>query len=306
MDRAVREHIAKGLADGAFKLFQPEDKFNFKCTACGQCCFGLDVLLNPMDVYMMSRSKMARNTYKVRWTHDLFETGLVRLTRGPDSGYPIASIGFKETGPGKTTYCPFLTPKDPERYGMDLLKGLSRADVWRYSQKGINFTCGLHEEGLKPVICRLSPLGRAYEKPEEGKERTVKYFWQPIQGCPGVGSKNEWILKDYLEKAQIDRITKYSTWFYGFVEEHHEVAKTMDEDFSMKLGFLLYNLDFMSLMGASEKEVEEAVAKGEVPSQKLGEEDYFETVKTMAETFFKMYPKLKEAREKNEQEKNKP
>lgn len=298
MDREVREHIAKGLADGSFKLFQSEDKFNFKCTACGQCCFGLDVLLNPMDVYMMSRSKMARNTYKVRWTHDLLEKGLVRLSRGPDSGYPVATIGFKETGPGKTTYCPFLTPKNPDRHGMDLLKGLSRADVWRYSQNGINFTCGLHEEGLKPVICRLSPLGRAYEKPEEGKERTVKYFWQPIQGCPGVKSENEWVLKDYLEKAQIDRITPYSAWFYNFIEEHHVEAKAMDEESSMKLGFVLYNLDCVFLGMKSEEEIEEALAKGDVPSQKFDEGDYFETVKGLAEAFFKMYAK--------EQEKSKP
>jgi hypothetical protein len=87
MDKEAREHLSKELEAGNIRFLQPQDSFEFGCAACGGCCFGLVVLLNPMDVYMMSRSKMAKNTYKVRWTHDLLTAGLVRLNRGPDSRF---------------------------------------------------------------------------------------------------------------------------------------------------------------------------------------------------------------------------
>jgi len=289
MDKEAREHLAKELEAGNVRFLKSEDSFEFGCTACGGCCFGLTVLLNPMDVYMMSRSKMARNTYRVRWTHDLLTAGLVHLNRGPESRFPIATIEFRPTGKRGTDRCPFLIPKCPDRHDLSLLNGLDIGGVRRYTSNGVHFVCGLHEEGLKPAICRLSPLGRTYELTEDKKELNPRYIWYPATGaCPGVRNKKPWTLEQYLRESRLDVVSRYSQWWYGLTRSRQEEVKAMDEETCIKFGLILYDLDFifMGVSGLEEKAMEAALAAGDVPSRKLDEGAYFEALKSMVDSFF--------------------
>lgn len=296
MNKEMRQELVDKMEAGTLKMLKSEDKFKFDCTACGQCCLDIAVLVNPMDTYMMARSKMARNTYGVRWTHDLLSKRLVEAYRGPDSRIPIATIKFKKAARGGTSYCPFLMPARSDQHDMSVLDGMNRSQAYALSVlKGVKFVCGLHEEKLKPIICRLSPLGRAYRSESEGKPSRLDVFWQPIAGCPGVKSDREQVVSKYMDRAGIPSIQRYSQWWFDFAagEARGTVAK-MDDDDCAKLGAILFDLDWVLLgLPGTEAEVEDVLAAGEAPSQKLEPDEYFEVMTGMAAKFIELWQKQK-------------
>jgi hypothetical protein len=142
---------------------------------------------------------------------------------------------------------------------------------------------------LKPAICRLSPLGRTYELTEDGQELKPKYIWYPATGaCPGVRFKKTWTLEKYLEESRLNGNSKYSQWWYDLTRSRQEEVKAMDEETCMKFGLVLYDLDFilLGISGTTEKVAETVLAMGDVPSQRLDEEAYFEMLKSTVDSFF--------------------
>lgn len=299
MNREIRERIAREMSSGELRTLGPEDTFKFSCTACGSCCFDIDVMLNPMDVYMMARSKMARNTYKVLWTRDLFAKDLIESYRGSDSKAPICIIKFTRQAPGMVEHCPFLMPSKPEQDMSPLKTIRSRRDVLIMNAKGVKYACGLHEEGLKPMICRLSPLGRGWSMdPKTRKMGTPMVFWQPIQHCPGLKSDRIQVVKDYFEKASITGLTKYSDWWYeATMSEYLHDFKEMDTLSSHDLGLIMFDLDFVVLQERhnmpetsipdleSVRPMARDLLSGKVPSQELGMDEYFELLKGRVKAF---------------------
>jgi len=291
MNKESREQIGKGLVDGSIRMLEPDDTFRFKCTSCGACCFDIDVLLNPMDVYMLARSKMARNTYKVRWTHDLQEKGVIETFRGHDSKFPLCMLSFRPSAPEGVKHCPFLVPAREDRAMADLLKGVkNKAGVFAGAARGARFVCSLHEEGLKPTICRLSPLGRTWKGDAETKKFIEsKVFWQPIPGCPGIHKDKVNVVREYFQEAGLDKVLKYSDWWYKeFFNEHMADLQKMPDMYSFLVGSILYDLDAVVLAGKYGREdpaLEEAKKAGKVPSQELGADDYFELMKENLKKF---------------------
>lgn len=299
MNREVRERIVQEMASGQLRTLGPDDTFKFACTACGSCCFDIDVMLNPMDVYMMARSKMARNTYKVLWTRDLFAKGLIESYRGEDSRAPLCIIRFMRQAPGAVEHCPFLTPSRPDQDMSPLRTIRSRRDVLIQNAKGVKYVCGLHEEGLKPMICRLSPLGRGWNMdPETRKMSDPIVFWQPIQHCPGLKSDRVQVVKDYFEKARITGLAKYSDWWYQItMDEYLKDFKEMDSLSSHDLGLIMFDLDYVVLRERhnmpetsmpdleSVRPMARDLLSGKVPTQELGMDEYFELLKERVKAF---------------------
>ena len=301
MNRQIRQQIANDMQRGDLKTLQLDDTFKFACTGCGMCCFDIDVLLNPMDVYLMMHSKLARNTHKVRWTYDLHDKGLITSFRGSESKFPLCMIEFRKLPLGKpkpgeepefgVPFCPFLVPAQ-EGQMEDYLTGVKdRRGVMALNAKGKRFHCGLHEEGLKPMICRLSPIGRAWKGDmEKGTLDTPQLFWQPIPNCPGVKKDRTQSVRAYFEGAGIDKMTKYSDWWYEELWNHwREDLQDMDPISSKRLGLVLFNLDVVVLgeriMSKDKPSPEslgrmaDAITEGKVPSLELDIDGYFELMK---------------------------
>jgi len=149
---------------------QIEKIYRFKCTCCGNCCSGdMEILLNPYDLY------------KIAWfcsyerTDELFNNDLVILVKG-ENGVWYPKISFIEK-PFK--FCPFLIN---ELNDNDKLKGL----------------CSLHLRH-KPLVCALSPVGRAIDL---GRETTEFVYVKPAPDCPGVNSAKENILVELIDKYE--------------------------------------------------------------------------------------------------------
>ncbi|MCL2221265.1 MAG: YkgJ family cysteine cluster protein [Oscillospiraceae bacterium] len=100
-----------------------DEKFAFKCRACGKCCRNReDILLNPQDVYNLA---IALNI-----THEQVIATYCEVYIGESSRIPIIRLMPK----GLNKVCPLLK----------------------------NDRCSVHliEPSLKPTVCRLAPLGR--------------------------------------------------------------------------------------------------------------------------------------------------
>lgn len=202
--------LAKQIEKGKIKYLKPTDKFQFKCTACGKCCFNIDVIVGIYDLVRL------RNALKLS-TQDIIKNKLVDFYLGPTSGLPLLTIGFQKIAP-KVTRCPFLVPaihfddiikklnvksktkklelikkykKDPKSFGK-ILEGV-KIDKW---------LCSIHKH--RPMICRLYPLGRIKETKKDSlinfKERFI--LQNKESGCPGWKTKHEYTLKSFLDECE--------------------------------------------------------------------------------------------------------
>jgi len=146
----------------------PDGSYAFECTSCGECCRGdIEIRLNLWDLQRMAIY------LKMPHTGALFDGGWVKLVTGEAGGYrPV--IQFKQ---GFIRFCPFL-----ENHLSDtgILRGY----------------CRLHPD-LKPLVCKLAPLGRQLDR--DGSEQW--YFTEPIQGCPGCQSSTQCSVSDERQRV---------------------------------------------------------------------------------------------------------
>ena len=161
-----------------------QNRYNFKCTKCGNCCTGdIRIQLNPYDLYKMARFLDMKSTC------ELFDRRYVRLF-SHEQGVWAPEIQFK-TGPFK--FCPFLLNNLDEN---EQFEGL----------------CALHEKH-KPLVCTMAPIGRTIDF-EDNREEYV--FIDPAPDCPGIDSDKENNLMDILEKC--DRELYYQRKFFRILE----------------------------------------------------------------------------------------
>lgn len=142
--------------------------FDFACSSCGSCCRGeMTIHLNLADLQRMAGYLQCAST------GELFDQGVVEELKR-DVGFRPA-IRFRHI---PETFCPFLeNVLDDER--------------WTLSGR-----CKLHPH-LKPLVCKLAPLGREVSFDENLRVSEQWMFTEPVKGCPGcrVGQRQrgaEW------------------------------------------------------------------------------------------------------------------
>jgi hypothetical protein len=276
------KEIAEGIESGKQKLLSEKDTFEFECTACGECCFGQDILLNPVDIYKMVHSDFAKKT-GIKTTKDLFDMEFVHWFRGSVSRAPIARITVKEKGGP----CPFLIPAIGIRdeVVVEKFQKLMREEnlgpgeaMDKLGLKIERFLCGLHADGSKPTVCKSSPLGRIY-KPDGIAYIVAK----PIPTCPGMEVKKTQVVGEWLKKMKLDDQYRHSPWFFDFISDSHELFKKMDDQSSMLIAQTLYNPDHIALV--------QGVSEDSVPTQVYDVDEYVEFVRLEVEAMIGIFVK---------------
>ena len=200
--------LSQDIKTGKIRTLKPKDKFQFKCTACGKCCFNIDVMVGIYDLVRL------RNATKLT-TQELLKKELITFYLGPASGIPILIINFSQIGKGMTR-CPFLVPginfeevtkklkikdkvqrekilKEYKRNPKQIFKDLDGIKIDRW-------LCSIHKN--RPIICRLFPLGRLKEYDNNHKGFKEKFFLQKkTDFCPGWKTKEKQTLKSFLDRA---------------------------------------------------------------------------------------------------------
>ncbi len=135
----------------AFPVLQPDDLVRFACTSCGECCFDQTIVLEPQDLFALTRAGGVAAT-----TSELFERQIVAIETV--DGEPRCVLVMRRLGKG--TMCRFLHP-------------VIEDDTAR------RFVCELHGRGAKPLVCSSSPIAQALD----GSFALVP----PVADCPGMG-----------------------------------------------------------------------------------------------------------------------
>ena len=151
----------KRLQEGEWRwLLNSEDEdgsFQFDCSACGCCCRGeITIHLNLWDLQRMA------GYLEYETCAELFSNGIVEEITLEAGGFRPA-IRFKENL--NTQFCPFLENRLEDN---GELLGL----------------CKLHPD-LKPMVCKLAPVGRELDLEESGESTVQWLFTEPVSGCPG-------------------------------------------------------------------------------------------------------------------------
>lgn len=179
-----------------FRALAGEDPFCFACTQCGECCFDQLVLLEPLDLFWLSRLGGQPN---LQSSVDLFSAGLVSLQEQDREWRCVLVMPSFQRG----TKCRFLTPH---------LTDEGRLLRW---------SCALHPKKAKPFVCSLSPVARTLED--------QFYLVPPVEDCPGMNRGKETTLQGYLEAAQLTERLSFSIWFHRVVRSFSSQSKERAE-----------------------------------------------------------------------------
>ena len=234
------KELAKGIKNGKQKTLKLQDKFQFKCTACGKCCFNTEILLNIYDWVRI------RNALKLP-TQEIIKKDFVNFYLGASSGLPILTINFQNIG-NELTRCPFLAPSIRFEEILKLVKTKAKTkearekllkEYKKNSEKlhkdldGVKierWLCAIHKH--RPMVCRLFPLGRVKMLDEKGKlEKEVFILQNKNDSCHGWKQKHKYTLKSFLDECEF--------WHYKEgSDKSYEVLEKM-----MKSGFIAVTKD---------------------------------------------------------------
>jgi len=266
-----QKKIVENLLNKKENQLKPDDKFQFKCTACGKCCWNIDVLINCYDMIRL------RNGLKLT-TKEIFQKDFVDFYLGPSSGLPVLRLNFLKMGDTKVTHCPFLMP------AIDIKDALKKIEEKAQGNKeemknlieqiktdpknaakilsGIKidrWVCSIHKN--RPIICRLYPCGRFQQIEKKTGEREEMFMLQTDQKgfCPGFEEKETTTLKDYLSSQGFGEHQEgsnlfskilnllTSNGFYAMTEENKnsdiKPLFSPNSHVIVFLGNLIYNFD---------------------------------------------------------------
>lgn len=201
--------FVKDIDSGKVRTLKLQDKFQFKCTACGKCCFNNDVIVNIYDLVRL------RNAVKLQ-TQEILKGNFVNFYLGPTSGLPILTINFQKLGE-KVTRCPFLAPAIHFNEVIKKLKIKTKREGKKFMEEyrknprklykdldGVKierWLCAVHKH--RPMICRLFPLGRIKRLDKKLKlEKEVFIIQNKVNWCPGWKEKYEYTLKSFLDECE--------------------------------------------------------------------------------------------------------
>jgi Fe-S-cluster containining protein len=273
-----QKKLVEGMANGTERILKPGDKFKFRCTGCGMCCFNIDVMVNGYDLIRL------RNALHLS-TQEILNKKYLAFHLGPSSGLPILTINFEELKPGLSK-CPFLSPAINGEELLKKLKVEAKTDA-EYQEKlkalqdnpqeifkhaNIDkWLCTVHKN--RPIICRLFPCGRIQKVDKKTNKIEENYILQKNNiGCPGYAEDFEQSIDDFIIKQEIPNYKEGSNayteiLFYlseiGFLlktedNEKNIPAPMYNENFSAPLLFLaniLFNFDSFNMFSKDERVV---------------------------------------------------
>lgn len=167
------EAIRNLTKDNSVKIIKENDKFQFHCQQCGQCCMNReDIILNPFDVF--NGAKYLGITPKE------FLDKYTYTTLGSNSKIPIVLLKTDE----KTGFCPLL-----------------KFDI----KDGGKFKCTINPS--KPSACSNHPIGIAWQK---GSDGTTSHSYIQVQSCENSKKiPEEHTVKDWV-KFYTDHIPEHN------------------------------------------------------------------------------------------------
>ena len=281
MKEKEMKKLLKDLDKGKHKCLKPDDKFQFKCTACGKCCFNQNIVLSIYDVIRLRTSLQIS-------TKEIFKKNFVNLQIGYSSGLPILTINFKQFSENFTA-CPFLVPAVRVKDAFKRLVGEAKTreerekllDEYKENPKKLQkdlkgakidrWLCSVHKN--RPMICRLYPLGRIKVMDKNGKFVEEKMILQEKEDwCPGWKQKHEYTLKSFLDECEFWHYKEGSDKSHAVLENlitKGFVALTKDNKKAkikplfkenskvlMFIANLLYNFDSFNYFSRDKKVVE--------------------------------------------------
>jgi len=260
-----RDKMMKELIDKN-KFLTKKSNFNFKCNACGRCCFNQDIILNTYDLLRLRRefeepTMLILNKY-------------CEVYPGPQSKLPVCLLKFNnipnEIPNENISICPFLKPEFYKELE-DLLaicdskeefdeKSKIMIERNTLKTKGvIKSICSIHKNS--PEVCKLYPLGRAlvFDKKKKGALPKTKYFEIPKDKllCDKECFQCKATVKNYLknnslidpEKEKLgERYNKLIMEFAQLIINY----KGKFEDYTL-LSLYLQNFDLLFILRAFRK-----------------------------------------------------
>ena len=314
------KELAKKFNSGKQKTLKLQDKFQFKCTACGKCCFNNDILINIYDLIRL------RNATKLS-TNEILGKNFTNFYLGSSSGLPVLTINFQESDDG-VTKCPFLTPAINIDEVIKKLKAKAKTSKERKElmEKYKKNPKELHKdlEGVKidrllcvvykhrPMVCRLFPLGRIKILSKDGKVKKESFILQDkIDWCAGWETKHKYTLKSFLDGCEFWHYKEGSDKSYevferlissGFFATTKDNKNSKpgpkfkkDSDIVMFIGNLIYNFDSFNYF-SKDKRVIKTI------SGKASHEDFIyvvEKVKKIVDFFIKSYQQAESKKDFN-------
>lgn len=214
MDINQIKQLKKDIESGKQKTLELDDEFQFKCTACGKCCFNINVLTNCYDIIRL------RNALKMS-TKDILQKDFLSFHIGQSSGLPVCEINFVELNKN-VSKCPFLMPavnadsihkglekqmrkakneKERKQIMVDFQKDLKDFYEGKRSDVKIEkWLCSVHKH--RPLVCRFYPCGRIKEINKKGKKKTHWILQEPVKWCPGFKSAKKITLRQFLKESE--------------------------------------------------------------------------------------------------------
>ena len=255
MHNGQLQRIAESVQNGTLWKLAPDDSFRFTCRQCGRCCINNTIIVNTYDVIRMR--------YSLRMTTgDMIANDLLSFNVGPNSGMPIATIGFRRIN--EISVCPFLAPvyqanslddlKDRVKNGNINTKGLESA------KNGYGedlFLCSIHPD--KPFRCRSYPLGRIFEHDDGvldiANARSSWFHVDLSDDCKGPSDATEHLVSEWLEEQGMREYLDTSVRCTSMLEKIAKANVLNDEDVSALAFTVLYDFDSMVKKDVSDAEM---------------------------------------------------
>lgn len=205
---------------GIKHIMKREDFFAFdghKClTHCdGHCCSNREISLSTYDIFKIVTSPIGirlglTDTTKLFMHHPSFAV----IYLGDQSGMPQASLDFRATGRYRNI-CPF-------------------AQIVYTKQFHFKLECGIHD--VKPLTCKLSPLGRL--KVLNSAENHF-FIHKPTDGCCCVNSSQRVRITDYIRDYGLGDYLRNR----DLVADLYSLLVGTLSEFKLLAGHIMFNFD---------------------------------------------------------------
>ena len=168
-DKMVKDIIKKN------KFLTKKSNFNFKCNACGRCCYNQEIILNTYDILRLRREFEKPTVIVLNKYCEVYP--------GPNSKMPVCLLKFIKVPNTNIDICPFLKPEFYKEIDEIIEVCNSREEIQEKAAKIIQRNmeggktkkiCSIHKNS--PEVCKLYPLGRGLIFDKKTKKAKTKYF----------------------------------------------------------------------------------------------------------------------------------
>jgi Fe-S-cluster containining protein len=276
------EKMIKDIEDNN-KFLTENNEIEYKCDACGRCCYNQDILLSSLDILRLRRA-MQVPTMGLRQYQEIYP--------GHTSKMPVCLLKFikiSNEGERDISTCPFLKPnfykeldvilQDKNKTQEQKQKELEEVVNENAKKNNLGSICSINKD--KPEICRLYPLGRGFvgKKDDNNADLEVKYFMLEQDRLPCkkecFSSAFKKTVKEFLTENHIGMFTALQEKYYKNMIKLTEVTtkkQISSNDYNMLVN-IYYNFDTILLF--------QKVAEAGVPMPTVEKSESYLKVKEM-------------------------